>query len=225
MPWKALKEIGEVLYYAATFNPRRWTEDTGMALSKDELLQAVADLFVLLHQRQVSFVLVGGIALLRYVEGRNTQDLDLLLAVEDLEKVPEIALTYQDVYFGRGMYRGVQVGLLFTTNSLFRHVQEKHVQREQFLGVEVPVATVEGLLLLKLYALPSLYRQGDFGRVSLYENDIAMLLYAYRPDVERLLEELRKHLSEGEQAALQEIVQEIQARIERFRQNRGDKPR
>ena len=97
MTWKALEDIGEVLYYAAAFNPRHWIEDTGMAVSKDELLQAMADLFALLHQRQVSFVLVGGIALLRYVEGRNTQDLTLLLAVEDLERVPEIALTYQDI--------------------------------------------------------------------------------------------------------------------------------
>lgn len=43
------------------------------------------------------------------------------------------------------------------------------------------IATVEGLLLLKLYALPSLYRQGSL-RVSIYENkNVAALLYTYRP--------------------------------------------
>jgi hypothetical protein len=35
---------------------------------------------------------------------------------------------------------------------------------------------VEGLILLKLYALPSLYRQGNFAKVGIYENDVATLL-------------------------------------------------
>jgi hypothetical protein len=44
-----------------------------------------------------------------------------------------------------------------------------------------------GLLLLKLYALPSLYREGNFARVGLYENDVATLLsyFAQRPDPDR----------------------------------------
>ncbi len=221
MKLKTLEDIGQVLYHATAFNPRHWVGDVVMSVSKDDLLQAVTELFALLRQREVSYVLVGGIALLHYVEGRNTQDLDLLLAVNDLKRVPEIALTYQDVYFGRGMYRGVQVDLLFTTNPLFQRVKEEHVSLEKFLGVEVPIATVEGLLLLKMYALPSLYRQGDFGRVSLYENDIAMLLYAYKPDVARLLEEISGYLGEGEQAALKDIIREIQSRVERFRRGLG----
>jgi len=34
--------------------------------------------------------------------------------------------------------------------------------------------TLEGLLVLKLYALPALYRQMDMDKVALYENDITM---------------------------------------------------
>jgi len=54
---------------------------------------------------------------------------------------------------------------------------------------------VEGLLLLKLYALPSLSRQENFARVGLYENDIATLNHDYRPDLNPLFEELESHLS------------------------------
>ena len=218
MGLQTLEDIGEVLYYATAFNPRYWVEGTATSVSKDELLQAVRELFALLHQRGISYALVGGIALLHYVEGRNAQDLAFLLPVEDLEKIPEIVTTYRDVYFARGRYKGLQVDLLFTSNPLFRRVKEKYVRWEKFQGVDVPVATVEGLLLLKMYALPSLYRQGDFARVSLYENDIAMLMYAYEPDIERLLREVGMYLSQGEREALQDIIQEIRARVQRFRE-------
>jgi len=75
---------------------------------------------------------------------------------------------------------------------------------------------VEGLLLLKLYALPSLYRQGNFARVGICENDIATLVYSYRPQLEPLFEELAHHLSDTDLAAVREVVAEIQQRIERF---------
>lgn len=72
------------------------------------------------------------------------------------------------------------------------------------------------MLLLKLYALPSLYRQGDFVRVGIYENDIATLIFSYRPDLEPLFNELAHHLSETDVTAVREIVSEIEQRIDRF---------
>jgi hypothetical protein len=83
---------------------------------------------------------------------------------------------------------------------------------------------VEGLLLLKLYALPSLYRQGNFARVGLYENDIAMLMHDYQPDLGPLFEELEPHLSASDIATLRDIVADIRHRIERFGQGFGEKP-
>jgi len=40
----------------------------------------VKALFRLLSERRIRYLLVGGVALLRYVPGRNTEDVDLLLA-------------------------------------------------------------------------------------------------------------------------------------------------
>jgi hypothetical protein len=46
----------------------------------DRLYAATARLFDLLAERQVDFVLVGGLAMLQYVTGRNTSDIDLIIA-------------------------------------------------------------------------------------------------------------------------------------------------
>ena len=77
---------------------------------------------------------------------------------------------------------------------------------------------MEGLLLLKLYALPSLYRQGNFARVGLYENDIATLLHAYRSPVEPLLDELTQHLSNSDMREFRAILHDIERHVQRFDQ-------
>jgi len=51
--------------------------------------------------------------------------------------------------------------------------------------------------VVKLYALPSLYRHGNFARVGIYENDVATLLHYYQPDVSMLFAELAKYADEA----------------------------
>lgn len=177
---------------------------------------AVSELFDLLYQRRIRYLLVGGVALLRYVPGRNTEDIDLLLAVESLDALPEIAIEDREEWFARGRFKGLRVDLLFTTNPLFRAVQERHSTLQRFLELPVPCATPQGLLLLKLYALPSLYRQGDIQRANLYESDITALLFAVHPRLEPLFEELSAHVSANDLIELRKIVAEAQAREKRF---------
>ncbi|MEA3396176.1 MAG: hypothetical protein U9R05_01800, partial [Chloroflexota bacterium] len=162
-------------------------------------------------------VLVGGIALSHYVEGRNTEDLDLIMALSSLEKLPEIKIASRDMYFVRGEYGELQVDILLTQNPLFKKVQHKYTVTRHFLDRDIPLATVAGLLLLKLYALPSLYRQGNFARVGIYENDIATLIHEYEPDIPSLMQELSSYVSANDWAEIKNIIFEIQQRIERFR--------
>lgn len=180
------------------------------------LLQTVAQLFALLEARRVDYLLVGGVAILQYVEGRNTQDIDLILATEDLAALPEIKIISTDADFARGDFQGLQVNMLLSRNRLFRKVQKQYATRRAFQEREIPCASVEGLLLLKLYALPALYRLGNFARVGLVENDIAILMHDYRPNLKPLWKELARYLNEVDLKATQEIVVEIQARIDRF---------
>ena len=187
-------------------------------MNSDSLPQAIDRLFALLDKRRIDYVLVGGIALLTYVEGRNTQDIDLIMAVSALDELPEIAVVSRDLYFARGQFEGLQIDLLLTENPLFEMVMWKHVTTRHFQDRDIPTATVAGLLLLKLYALPSLYRQGDFARVGIYENDIATLLYDYPTPMGQLLEELARRLPATDMAEVRTIVAEIEQRIARFRQ-------
>ena len=159
-------------------------------MESENLPQAVADLFSLLHRRRVKYVLVGGIALLQYVQGRNTEDIDLIMALSSLKKLPEIQISTEDAYFARAAFEGLQIDILLTRNPLFARVQRAYTAPQRFQEQEIVSATVDGLVLLKLYALPSLYPQGNFARVGLYENDLATLMYYHRPDMDRLLQEL-----------------------------------
>lgn len=185
-------------------------------MTADSIIQAAQKFFEILEQRHIRYVLAGGIALLHYIEGRNTQDLDLLMAVSSLEKLPELEISSRDSNFVRARFGELPVDILLTRNPLFRRVYNRHARTVQLLERHIPIATVEGLLLLKLYALPSLYRQGNFARAGIQENDIATLFYYYEPNIEAVLEELAAYIDEADFAELEKIVAEIQNRVSRF---------
>lgn len=208
--------VGEVVRNAVVFDLKNRSGDV---LSADSLVGDVERLFALLHDRGINYLLVGGVALLQYVEGRNTEDVDLIMAASELEELPELEVEDRDANFVRGRFGRLRVDLLLTSNPLFDRVRRRYATVASFVERDIPCATVEGLLVLKLYALPSLYRQGNFARVGLYENDVATLMQAYQPPLEPLLAELAGYLSPADLAAVRDIVAEIQQRIERFRRN------
>jgi hypothetical protein len=218
MSIQSTSQIGGVLRNAIVFN---FKNSPGAMMKADSLLTSVDRLFALLEERQIEYVLVGGVALLTYVEGRNTEDLDLIMASPALAGMPEIEIASQDMYFARGKFGELQIDILLTRNPLFEEVRRNYSLEKQFVERKIHCASVEGLLLLKLYALPSLYRQGSFVQVGLYETDIAALLHDYQPPLQPLFDVLRKHLSETDLQEVQRIVAEIQERIERFRKSRG----
>ena len=207
-------QIGNVIRNAVVFNVKNWPGDM---MNSDSLIQSVQDFFAILEQRKIDYVLVGGIAILHYVEGRNTQDLDLLMALSSLEKLPELKISSRDTDFVRANYGELQIDVLLTQNPLFKKVHGEYSKVQSFLDRDIPLATVEGLLLLKLYALPYLYRQGNFARVGIYENDIATLLHYYHPNTSSLLSELSKYVNENDLAEIKSIVTDIQNRIQRFK--------
>ena len=211
--------IGEVIQNAAALDFKNWRNGE---VNTADLLQTVSRLFALLKEREIEYLLVGGVALLQYVEGRNTEDIDLIMDLASLARLPEIKIIAQDENFARGTFATLRIDILQTRNPLFDKVRRAYAVTQHFKEQDIPCATVEGLLLLKMHALPSLYRQGSFARVGLYENDIATLLHDYRPPLEPLLDELARHLSATDLLAVRKIVDEIRERIERFRQGRND---
>ncbi len=204
---------GRILRDAVFGDPKRPLEER---MAAEALLPAAGRLLALLHEREVDYLVVGGLALLQYVEGRNTADVDLIMALADLDRLPELRRQGHDGAFVRSRFGALQVDVLLTADPLFEHVRKQHTVTRSFMEREAHCATVEGLLLLKLYALPPLYRQGNFARVGLYENDVATLMQAYRPDMAALLEVLAGFVGEEDMASIRGIVAEVEARIVRF---------
>lgn len=205
--------IREVIAHGIAFDPK--VSEALRTMDWPGLLQSIPRLFELLEQRDVDYLLVGGVAMLVYVEGRNTQDIDIILSSGELERLPEIRIEDRKGEFVRGRLGDLTVNLLLTDNALFEKVRRDHGVRQRFVEREIPCASVEGLLLLKLFALPSLYRQGRFDRVELYERDIALLIRKHRPDLAPVFEELAKHVAASDLAEVRSIVHEIEQRIDR----------
>jgi hypothetical protein len=71
-------------------------------------------------------------------------------------------------------------------------------------------------VLLKLYALPSLYRQGKFDKVSIYETDILLLLLRHEVDMSKLLKILAGYVLASEMQEVNQVVVDIRQRMKRF---------
>ena len=151
-------------------------------------------------------------ALLSYVAGRNTQDIDLIVETADLDRMPWSA-TRQDDVFGSATFRGLRVDLRLTSNALFEYVRAHQSTTISFDGRQIRCASREGLLLMKLYALPSLYRRGSLARAALYETDVLMLHQGASVDDEWLLAELGRYLAKHDVDELRRILDEQRARV------------
>lgn len=207
--------IGEIVRNGVVFDMKNWN---GNVASEDSLPQVVDRLFDLLDQRQISYLLVGGVALLSYVDGRNTQDVDFILARQSLSELPELVVAEEDQNFARAAFEQLQVDLLLTQNPLFKLVLQNYSTERLFGDRTIYCVTVEGLVLLKLYALPSLYRQGQFDKVSIYESDITLLMLRYPVDVDALATILKRYILATDWVELEQIIDDIQARMARFQQ-------
>lgn len=218
-----LRSLAHILHAASVLGVGPSDRDEpggGGTPSESTLSNDLNALFTLLRERAVSYLLVGGVALLRYIDGRNTDDIDLIIAVEDAARIPEIVIQHRDADTARARFRSVRVDLLFTTNKVFRLAKDRYATTHHFAEVQVPCATVEGLVLLKLYALPALYRHGDMQRAALYETDVLMLRQRHNPNVARVMETLSPHIAPGEFEELQRIVGEIDQRLQRMQRQK-----
>ena len=68
--------------------------------TSDDFFEIVETLFDTLTDREINYLLVGGVALLSYVEGRNTQDIALILSRTDLEELHSYHYTICSKMFG-----------------------------------------------------------------------------------------------------------------------------
>ncbi len=196
-------------------------------MNADSIGQEVEELFMLLEARDVPFLLVGGLAMLTHVRGRNTDDVDLIISVPDQRRLePEVALVDPPAPgspFALGRYKGLRVDYLDAGASIFRLVLEKHREEQPLVFASgtsrrLPVATPRGLMLLKLFALPSVTRQMDWERATTYEDDVLRLWLAHPElDPRQVLPTLKPHLDANAFYSLEnEVLPDVIRRRERY---------
>lgn len=215
IPTFSTDTLATVLCHAQIFNPKRWNTVVSQS-DFNELLRTVERLFEELDSSGISYLLVGGIAMLTYVEGRNTEDIDLIMRRPDLEDLTQIEITEESQNFVRADYQGLQVDLLLAQNPLFEQVQQNYKTEIQWGNRRIPCATPEGLVILKFYALPSLYRQGKFDRAALYETDILQLAYNYNLSLEPAIRIVDPHVIASDRSEIRDIARDIEQRRQRI---------
>jgi len=82
----SLRRMAQVLADAWEVGSHQWTDSPLRLREGGEIPPApvpgdAIDLFRVLHARRVPYLLVGGMAMLTYVQGRNTKDVDLIMSV------------------------------------------------------------------------------------------------------------------------------------------------
>lgn len=218
----SLSRIAHVLVDAWEADPQLWTKiplqlrEGGRKEAPTPVPADAIDFFRLLAEPKVAYMLVGGIAMLTYVRGRNTKDVDVIMSVTEMQRLPELQVVDHGQFFIRARFNSIRVNLLLTSNPLFKLALERFTTTHQFAELEVPISTVQGLILLKLYALPPLYRQFDWDRIYIYESDVKQLVARYTPSLEPLFTLLEPYLPANELTELRRMLSEEQRRRDQF---------
>ncbi len=206
--------IGEVIRNGILFDMKNWNSGPP---DINRLPEAVERLFNILEEREIDYLLVGGIALLSYIDGRNTQDIDFILSRVDIASIDEIVVLEENKDFVRGQFDSLQVDCLLTRNALFKLVCSQYATKRAFGNRTVRCATIQGLLLLKFFALPSLYRQGQFSKANIYEGDITQLLLTESIELSDIFQVLSPFILASDLQELQTTANDIENRIVRLR--------
>jgi hypothetical protein len=174
-------EISQTIYDANVFDIKNWKK--GFQTNPDMLPNSVTKFLSLLDELAVDYCIVGGIAYLAYIEDRNTKDLDILISVRELKKIiPFVEIESQDADFTNTVFEGLKIDFLKTSNALFKYVKKNHTTEYEFAEGAFPIATVEGLVLMRFDAILDLYQKGKFDKVSRYEWDLSTLTRHYDID-------------------------------------------
>ena len=210
--------ISTIIRNGVKFDMKNWDKEN---FDPNKIADDVEKLLDILEERKIPYLVVGGIALLGHIEGRNTQDIDIIFSPTDIQRIPEISIDERDKNFARGKFEDLQVDFLFTENKIFKNVNINFKTEQTFGNRTIPCATVDGLIILKCYAMPSLYRQGDFERATLYEGDIENLARRYlMPNPAKKMQKLIKLLAppillKSDFDELKNLCNEIAQRVER----------
>ncbi len=197
-------DIAMIISDANEFNTQNWINE--MKINPQNLPNGVANFLNLLNDLKIDFVIVGGIALLGYVELRNTKDFDIIIDRQDYLKLkPFLQILEEQRDFANCVTADkLRVDLLFADNPIFRYVKHGFEQNLDFQQGSFPTATPDGLVLMKLYALSDLTlnyqvfgKKTVLAKIRLYQSDVTILNDMYEIDFDKILRLLKRQLTES----------------------------
>ena len=201
--------ICQSIYDANAFNIRNWKD--GFKTNPDMLPETVISFLNLLIKNDADFCIVGGIAYLAYIQDRNTKDLDILISVSDLEKVIEfVDVINKDANFTNAEFQGLRIDFLKTSNSLFEYVKQHETATYEFAEGVFPIATIEGLVLMRFDAIIDLYQKGNFNKIMRYENDLQFLTVNHSINWDSIWKTSATFFTKGQIIEFQRMVAEWQ---------------
>lgn len=206
--------ICQSIYDANAFNIRNWRD--GFPVDYDMLPELVLKFLKLLEEKQVDFCIVGGIAYLAYIQDRNTKDLDILISVTELEKIIDyVEVTNKDVNFTNARFEGMAVDFLKTSNAIFAYVKEHETTSYNYAEGKYPIATVNGLILMRFDAIIDLYQKGRFDKIERYEWDLSRLTRNFPIDWEHIWKVSHRFFTDGQINEFKKMVADWQKPRER----------
>ena len=138
------------------------------------------NLISLLNEQGIRFCVIGGQAVNAYVEPLVSLDLDLAIAVDQLEQVEALLESHFDLKrFPHSLnvaVSGSDLRVQIQTDERYSSFVERSVART-VLGLELPVASVEDVLQGKVWAALDPQRRGSKRQKDLA--DIARILEKY----------------------------------------------
>ena len=201
--------ICQSIYDANAFNIQNWRD--GFPIDYDMLPELVIKFLNLLEELHVDFCIVGGIAYLAYIQDRNTKDLDILISVTELNKIIDrVEVTNKDVNFTNAKFEGMNIDFLKTSNSLFEYVKEHETTDYNFSEGLYPIATINGLILMRFDAIIDLYQKGNFNKIIFYERDLQVLTLNFDVDWEHIWKISQQFFTNGQIGEFQKMVVEWQ---------------
>jgi len=153
------------------------------------------NLISLLNEQGIRFCVIGGQAVNAYVEPLVSLDLDLVVAVDQLEQVEALLESHFDLKrFPHSLnvaVSGSDLRVQIQTDERYSSFVEQAVVRT-VLGLELPVASVEDVLQGKIWAALDPERRGSKRQKDLA--DIARILEKYPELRLKVPQEIRARL-------------------------------
>src|SRR3990172_7526985 len=163
-----------------------------VAMDRENQLE---EILALLHDNHVQYCVIGGQAVNAYVEPLVSLDLDLAVAVSQIEEVE--SLLDQRFVLKRFPHSlnitipGSDVRVRIQTDERYGLFLE-HATTRTILGMDLPVASIEDVLQGKIWAVLDLERRGSKRQKDLA--DIARILEKYPALHDQVPQEIRARL-------------------------------